>query len=427
MSKKPLPLTTLRTWQCPDSYGCRWPPDTFMSGTGNPKSYWNESHRMRRQLYLRLLYEKSKTQKVGCRWHVPGALYTGVSTNVLVICPSMDGAHDIVVRVQKSDSETLGSNSTKHCDLSIACESIVSIRYMNHRGDEVIRNALDTLTRNGETLRKGNLHGVRTNDTGDRGKMFALGARVDPEKPAHLSLYAGNKVAGKHLPEAVKAMSTIGAVAFPQVLKPIQLMERAAGCTTPVCMQIKDDSHHHINNIATSTTVVDNHAGPTPTVCLKNTIGLTMDVSLNLHNSAHYDVNDASVGFAVWTESKPGYSDGWYFVLPNVYGSHPLYPESTFEGIAIQLSHGVAISWDGRRIKHCTAAGKRDPNNNIYGSFCTAKSNLIKQGLMGNGIEISGEGDDKECAETLISYDERLLQSARIPRKSHTDSTIINK
>jgi hypothetical protein len=103
-----LTLTPLQAWQCPDLYGCQWPPDTFTIDSGIPKSYWNESHKLRRNLYLRLLYEQSTTQKVGYWWHVPGALYTWLSKNALVISPSIDGAHDIVVRIQESDIETWG-------------------------------------------------------------------------------------------------------------------------------------------------------------------------------------------------------------------------------------------------------------------------------------------------------------------------------
>ena len=48
----------------------------------------------------------------------------------------------------------------------------------------------------------------------------------------------------------------------------------------------------------------------------------TQDFSINLTNSSHYDVGDASRGYAVWVEGgavrgKSG-NDGWYFVLPNV-------------------------------------------------------------------------------------------------------------
>ncbi|KAI2491401.1 hypothetical protein MHU86_23156 [Fragilaria crotonensis] len=46
----------------------------------------------------------------------------------------------------------------------------------------------------------------------------------------------------------------------------------------------------------------------------------TMDVSVDLANSSHYDVNDASQGFSIWTEDEPGTTTDWYFVLPNVFG-----------------------------------------------------------------------------------------------------------
>ncbi len=35
-------------------------------------------------------------------------------------------------------------------------------------------------------------------------------------------------------------------------------------------------------------------------------VARTIDMSVNLGNSSHYDVNDCSQGFAVWTEEMPG-------------------------------------------------------------------------------------------------------------------------
>jgi hypothetical protein len=115
-------------------------------------------------------------------------------------------------------------------------------------------------------------------------------------------------------------------------------------------------------------------------------VGLTMDISCNLQNSAHYDVNDASTGYAVWTETRPGnQKQRWYFVLPNVFGKYP--NNDTYEGIAIALEDGVAISWDGRRIKHCSyfIESTKHPNNFLYGTFCGTKYNLINSGVEGKG------------------------------------------
>jgi hypothetical protein len=47
----------------------------------------------------------------------------------------------------------------------------------------------------------------------------------------------------------------------------------------------------------------------------------SMDLSINLANSSHYDVNNASQGFTIWTEDHPSTTEDWYFVLPNMKGN----------------------------------------------------------------------------------------------------------
>ena len=66
-----------------------------------------------------------------------------------------------------------------------------------------------------------------------------------------------------------------------------------------------------------------------------------MIVSVNLANAQHYDVGDTAESFAIWVEEKPGQSENWYFILPNVsvLGS---------KGVVVKLVHGVVICWDGR-------------------------------------------------------------------------------
>jgi hypothetical protein len=91
----------------------------------------------------------------------------------------------------------------------------------------------------------------------------------------------------------------------------------------------------------------------------------------------------------VWTESVPGLASNWYFILPNVYGETN---EGTrFSGLAIQLTHGVAIQWDGRILRHCTSILHNDgvgspstidkplvpPENQVYGMFSAAKTKLV--------------------------------------------------
>ncbi|KAI2509978.1 hypothetical protein MHU86_4404 [Fragilaria crotonensis] len=83
-------------------------------------------------------------------------------------------------------------------------------------------------------------------------------------------------------------------------------------------------------------------------------VGYTIDMSINLGNASHFDVHDASPGYSVWTEEVPGRGANFFFVLPNVYGTKPD-GRSTFSGMAVRLGHGVAISWNGRVIRHCTS------------------------------------------------------------------------
>jgi hypothetical protein len=77
-------------------------------------------------------------------------------------------------------------------------------------------------------------------------------------------------------------------------------------------------------------------------------------MSVNLGNAYHVDMHDASHGFSVWTEEVPGRGANWFFILPNVHGTKPD-GCTMFRGIAIKLGHGVATSWDGPVLRHCTS------------------------------------------------------------------------
>jgi hypothetical protein len=115
-------------------------------------------------------------------------------------------------------------------------------------------------------------------------------------------------------------------------------------------------------------------------------------VSVDLGNASHFDVGDSSQGFSVWTEEIPGKSANWFFVMPNLYCTNNGTP---FNGVAVRLYHGTAISWDGRVIRHCTSltrpdgakkpiGGGRDPTvNHVYGTFSAAKKRAVNAGRRG--------------------------------------------
>ena len=82
-------------------------------------------------------------------------------------------------------------------------------------------------------------------------------------------------------------------------------------------------------------------------------------------NSAHFDVNDTSRCISTFTEQKVGEASCWYFILPNVAINWKW-------GIAIELHHGVTISWDRRVIWHCSSISDVKSDNSVHGSFVAA-------------------------------------------------------
>jgi hypothetical protein len=87
-------------------------------------------------------------------------------------------------------------------------------------------------------------------------------------------------------------------------------------------------------------------------------------------------VHDASQGYILLTEDVPGRGKNWYFILPIVHGRRPYLrgpdgkytggpdgrrvPGVQYRGLVIELTHGVAISWDGCVIRHCTSLSMPD-------------------------------------------------------------------
>lgn len=66
-------------------------------------------------------------------------------------------------------------------------------------------------------------------------------------------------------------------------------------------------------------------------------------VTSNLTNMPHRDLDDAGKCFAIWVRkhvSAPPPKE-WWLLFPSV-------------GLAIQLHHGVRISWNGRCAPHCS-------------------------------------------------------------------------
>ena len=72
-------------------------------------------------------------------------------------------------------------------------------------------------------------------------------------------------------------------------------------------------------------------------------VGYTVDLSVDLGNASHFDLNDASQGFSAWTEEKPGCGSNWFFLLPNLCGKKRF--GADYNGIAKKHSHGTVMRW----------------------------------------------------------------------------------
>jgi hypothetical protein len=76
------------------------------------------------------------------------------------------------------------------------------------------------------------------------------------------------------------------------------------------------------------------------------------NISVDLGNEPHCDINDLGVGVSVWLEDIPGKASNWNFVLPNICVRHE---NIAYDGLVVHLCHGAFIQWDGSSIRHCTS------------------------------------------------------------------------
>ena len=95
-----------------------------------------------------------------------------------------------------------------------------------------------------------------------------------------------------------------------------------------------------------------------PPDCLGGIAAMTksMNVSINLANEAHYDVNDLGGSISVWMKKVPENSMDTYFVFPNLLVKTSNDSDATTKnGLLVKLCDGCAISWDGAMLRHCTS------------------------------------------------------------------------
>ena len=331
--------------QCSDADGPRMPPD-FVAGQSIstwPPAYLGQEYNKR--------LARSNSTRIGGRHYAQGCLHQGIPEDCLVIDVKDDPNVDIVV-----DVAPIGSCKKK--------KSVVMIR--NVADDPSLVGELRTIVLHNMMVRGQLPAGFARASKGDIGAMHPIGTRVLLDGQT-FSEYITQCNVNKRLVSAfVTSMARVCSSHFPDVLSVIQDIEADSSAVPCKSMtgQASGDG-----------------------VCFR--VGFSVDISVDMANATHYDVGDCSQGISVWLEEIPGLATGWYFVMPNMYCC---IDGRMYNGIAIRLRHGTAISWDGRVIRHGTSISHPDGCNtpivgtdgghvnHLYGTFTAGKERIVNAG-----------------------------------------------
>ena len=330
----------LRASQCADSDGPRLPPDFF---GGRHFGAWPAADRG--QEYNKQL-GRSASARVGRRHYATGCLHLQIPEDCLVVDGNESPHVDIVV-----DVAPIGSCTAR--------KSVVMVRNLGDKPTLV--HDLRVITLHNSLVRRAAPVRTARSHKGDVGTMHPIGTRVLLDGVTISEYAANSKVPARMLQTFVHSLARIGGSAFPDVLTVIQDAESDASALPCAAM-----------------------AGDVGGYC----VGYSIDMSVDLANASHFDVHDASQGFSVWTEETPGLASNWHFVMPNLHGVSD--DGKIFNGVAVKLRHGTAISWDGRVIRHCTSLSYPDgpegnmvgqgTGNHLYGTFAAAKERIVGSG-----------------------------------------------
>ena len=340
-----------RVEQCLDSEGPKMPPDVFdgYRQTDIPEEYLQALYNER------LACAKSATKKG--RHYAQGCLHYRLPENCWVVDPTGQHFVDIVV-----DLPDVGNERNR--------QSVVMVRNVNFLSDDNgvgFATEIGRITQHNRAMRLAGSTGQARQNLGDLGTMHAIGTRVMLD--GTLGTYKANgDVDEAILRGMVVALARIGRCAYPQVYAVIRDTEENSG-VQPVVPMDGDGVHR---------------------------VGYTVDMSVDLGNASHVDFNDGSQGFSLWGEEFPGRGTNWFFVMPNIHGVRPQGNQwIPFAGLAIRITDGVSISWDGRNIRHCTSISEpdgfsvegvgnklkfTDSGNHLYGTFTSAKERIVEVG-----------------------------------------------
>lgn len=168
-------------------------------------------------------------------------------------------------------------------------------------------------------------HVRKAEDTGDLGRMATVGYYWgDYEAYTTIRDTCHGLVTRQYLGEMAIHYKQMMEDIFPNELEEIKEAERLQG-----------KNHHDVSEmmgLSSSFQTTENTASP-----------------------SHVDL-DASRSVAIWATSENTNPSSWLFLFPNVGRNGRM--------LVIKLRHGIAASWDGRILKHCTSHTKNIGVNN---------------------------------------------------------------
>ena len=263
----------------------------------------------RKRIYCKLLGEQNRSNRVGCRKYVKGVFHKDIS-----------GAY----------VPPLGEN----CDFIVSCLNetgqhngvLGTIQTRNLKQESAF---LDSCLQFGRTMGPGNCR----QNAGDGGKMVTVG-----DLP-NLPEITRNFRKSKSLQQSTFELNTtaLGVLYryFPAVAAHIAHFEHCFGCPRDELGGVLGMLHRLVG-------------------------------SKNLVSSSHVDVLDGTVSLVVWVETIPGSAQNCYLVFPNI---QVVVEGVVYNGLAIPITHGVAVSWDARFLRHATSCSIVPAGNDVYGIF----------------------------------------------------------
>ena len=407
-----------RALQCRDSDGPTLAPDVYF---GEEASSWPAVYLAGE--YNSRLARATSARRDG-RHYAPGCLHYNLPETCWTIDPTVTHNVDLMV-----DVASVGQCDNRQSIVMIRNVMITNDGDTGHASDCYVPDwdadtlfigALNHITFNNQVLQTRSSRGGAQGKGSNFGTMHAIGTHVELDGVTTVPYRKNGLVPERLLRNMVVSLSQVGRRCFPQVYSVIRDTESDSGLSPVEPMDGIDGQ----------------------------SVGYTIDISVDLGNASHFDVHDASQGFRVWTEDLRGRGSNRFFVMPNIHGRGP--DGAPFAGVAIRLTHGVAISWDGRIIRHCTSLSKPDGDdgkrvgkgrhtNHLYGTFTAAKERVVNAGRIlsaralqskpptvsgGDCSGDHGESSDDDCP--VVGRKRRRRRNKKRGRKGRcTDSAML--